>query len=378
MNAGVTQTRVRIIALSICCVAAAHNRTGAQITGMAGATGVHFQSFTFASPDSVNIKRVSLLTIPVAARAQLAHNVDLSVDAAFATATLTRPGGPPEKLSGLTDTDVRLTYSLAADRVRLSAIGLLPTGKSELTAVEMDLAGVVAADLLPFAISHWGSGGGLGMNAAFALPLNETTSFGVSGGYVVAREYSPLSQSTFAYRPGNQLQFRGVADRTFGSSAKASLQVTYMHFGQDQSAGANLYQAGDRLQGVGSLAFATGATGTGIVYLGYLRRQRGEYTSVVTMTPAQDLVYGGTAFRQPVGRAVLVPSIEIRVLGNEAGLDQGGNISGGAELELNVGRLVLVPSARVGFGTLTVSAGQKSGYANFEAGFTVRSRSSPQ
>jgi hypothetical protein len=109
-----------------------------------------------------------------------------------------------------------------------------------------------------------------------------------------------------------------------------------------------------------------------------LRRQRGEYTSVVTMTPAQDLVYGGTAFRQPVGRAVLVPSIEIRVLGNEAGLEQGGNISGGAELELNVGRLVLVPSARVGFGTLTVSAGQKSGYANFEAGFTVRSRSSPQ
>lgn len=349
----------------------------AQLPSAAAAAGARVETYNFSTADSVNIKTVSLLTVPLTATVRLTRAVDLAIDGAFASATLTRPGAAQEKLSGLTDTDVRLTYSMADDRVRLSAVGLVPTGKSELTATEMDLAGVIAADLLPFAISHWGSGGGLGLNAAVALPAGEGTSFGLSGGYVVAREFSPLSQSTFAYRPGNQLQLRGAADHTFGSAAKASLQLTYVHFSQDQSGGTNLYQAGDRLQGVGSLAFASGSSGSGVVYLGYLRRQRGQYTSVVTVTPAQDLVYAGTGFRQPIGGAVLVPSLDIRVLGNEAGIEQGTTASVGTGLELNAGSVVFVPAAHARFGTLTVRAGQKSGFTGFEIGITMRTRSTP-
>lgn len=352
------------------------NAAVAQIPGAAAAVGIRLESYNFSTPDSVNIKTVSLLTAPLSARVRLARSLDLAIDGAYASATLTRPGASRETLSGLTDTDVRLTYSLAGDRVRLSAVGLVPTGKSELTAAEMDLSGVIAADLLPFAISHWGSGGGVGLNAAVALPMSEATSFGLSAGYVVAREFSPLSQSTFAYRPGNQLQLRGAADHTFGAAAKASLQLTYVHFGEDQSAGSNLYQAGDRLQGVGSLAFATGARGSGIAYVGYLRRQRGQYTTVVTVTPAQDLVYAGAAFRQPVGGAVLVPSIDLRVLGNEAGVEQGSTLSAGTGVEVNAGSVVLAPAARARLGTLTVRAGQKSGFTGFELGMTLRSRSS--
>lgn len=366
-----------VVTLSASIIVSARGSAVAQLGGASAGAGVRFESYKFGTPDSVNIETVSLLTIPVSARARLAHNVELTLSGAFATATLTRPGGAQEKLSGPTDTEARLTVSMAADRFRLSAVGLLPTGKSELSSTEMDVAGVVAADLLPFAISHWGSGGGLGANAALAIPMNETTSFGVSGGYVVAREYSPLSQSSFAYRPGNQLQLHAAADHTFGVSAKGSLQLTYTHFTQDQNAGVNLYQAGDRLQGVGSLAFATGTSGTGIVYLGYLRRQRGQYTSVVTVTPAQDLVYAGTAFRHPVGGAVLVPSVDLRVLGNEAGVEQGSTVSAGTGLELGAGQLILVPTVRARFGNLTVRSGQKSGFTGFEAGFTLRSRSSP-
>ena len=369
--------RLRRVALLACLVAAQRSAVGAQLPGAAAAAGARFETYDFSTADSVNIKSVSLLTVPLTARVRLARTIDLAIDGAFASATLTRPGAAQEKLSGLTDTDVRLTYSMADDRVRLSAVGLVPTGKSELTAAQMDLAGVIAADLLPFAISHWGSGGGLGLNAAVALPMSDGTSFGLSGGYVVAREFSPLSQSTFAYRPGNQLQLRGAADHTFGAAAKASLQLTYVHFSQDQSGGANLYQAGDRLQGVGSLAFASGSAGSGVVYLGYLRRQRGQYTNVVTVTPAQNLVYAGTAFRQPIGGSVLVPSLDLRLLGNEAGVEQGTTVSAGTGLELNAGSVVFVPAARARFGTLTVRAGQKSGFTGFEVGVTLRSRSAP-
>jgi hypothetical protein len=205
--------------------------------------------------------------------------------------------------------------------------------------------------------------------------MNDVTTLGVSAGYVVARKYEPLSATTFAYRPGNQLQIRAAADRTVGSAAKASVQLTYLHFGQDQGDGSNLYQSGDRLQAVGSLAFAAGTNSTGIVYAGYLRRQQGEYTTAVRVTPAQDLLYAGTAFRRPVRGAILVPSLDARILGNASGVEQGRTISAGLALEFPSGNFEVVPRAQARFGSLTVRTGQESTFTGMELGLSIRSRS---
>jgi hypothetical protein len=212
------------------------------------------------------------------------------------------------------------------------------------------------------------------VNAAFAVPMNDVTSIGLSAGYVVARKYEPLSATTFAYRPGNQLQLRAAADRTLGAAAKASLQLTYLHFGQDQGDGTNLYQSGDRLQAVGSLAFAAGVQGTGIVYAGYLRRQQGQYTDVVHITPAQDLVYAGAALRRPMSGAVLVPSLDVRLLGNQSGVEQGNTISGGVAVEIPAGGFDVVPRAQARFGNLTVRTGQASSFTGMEVGISIRNR----
>jgi hypothetical protein len=353
----------------------ATTRSAAQLASPTGGAGVLFESYSFGSPDKVDLKKVSLLTIPVAARVFLAPKIEFGVSSAYASGTLTRSGGQATTISGPTDTELRLTYGLVEDRVRISAAALAPTGKSQLTAQEMDVTGVIAADLLPFAISNWGSGGGLGVSAAFAAPMNDVTTLGLSAGYVVARKYEPLSATTFAYRPGNQLQIRAAADRTVGSAAKASVQLTYLHFGQDQGDGSNLYQSGDRLQAVGSLAFAAGTNSTGIVYAGYLRRQQGEYTTAVRVTPAQDLLYAGTAFRRPVGGAILVPSLDARILGNASGVEQGRTISAGLALEFPSGNFEVVPRAQARFGSLTVRTGQESTFTGMELGLSIRSRS---
>jgi hypothetical protein len=366
--------RARELFLSVGVILVACGRLAAQLSDPTAGVGATRESYSFRSPDKVDVENVSLFTVPFSVRALLADRLDLSVTGAYASATLRRRGGQETSISGLTDTEIRLTYSLKNDRVRLAAVALAPTGKSQLTAGEMDVAGVVAADLLPFAISNWGSGGGVGVNAAVAIPMNDGTSFGVSAGYVVAREYEPLSAASFAYRPGNQLQVRAAADRTLGSAAKASVQLTYLHFGQDQSRGSNLYQAGDRLQGVGSLAFAAGASSTGIVYAGYIRRQQGRYTDVVLVTPSQDLLYAGIGFRHPVSGVVLVPSLDVRVLGNQAGIEQGNTISAGAGVEVPVGELEFVPLARARLGRVTVRTGQESGFTGLEIGLSIRNR----
>jgi len=110
------------------------------------------------------------------------------------------------------------------------------------------------------------------------------------------------------------------------------------------------------------------------VYAGYLRRQRGKYTDVVVVTPSQDLVYTGIGFRHPLGGAVLVPSVDVRVLGNEAGVEQGNTVTAGTGLELGVGPTTLVPAVRARFGRLTVRSGQESAFTGLEFGLTLRSR----
>ena len=349
---------------------------GAQLSSPTVGAGVLMESYSFSSPDKVDLKTVSLLSVPLSARVFLTPKIEFGVTGAYASGKLTRVGGSETTISGPTDTEIRVTYGSVDDRVRISAAAMAPTGKEQLTAQEMDASGVIAADLLPFAISNWGSGGGLGVSAAFAVPMNEVTTVGISAGYVVARKYEPLSATTFAYRPGNQLQLRAAADRTLGSTAKASVEVTYLHFGQDQGDGTNLYQSGDRLQAAGSLAFAVGTQSTGIVYAGYLRRQEGQYTSIVRVTPAQDLIYGGVAFRRPAGAMVLVPSVDARLLGNASGVEQGRTISAGLALEIPNGRFDIVPRAQARFGNLTVRSGQESSFTGFEVGLGIRTRGS--
>ena len=367
---------MRALVRGTCALAATAGITtaGAQVSDPQAGAGVVMESYKFGSAQLTNIDKISLFTVPIVARANLLPQLDLTVNGAFASANLTRPNGTSTSLSGLTDTEIRLTYTTMGDRVRLSAVGLAPTGKSKLSADEMDVMGVIAADLLPFTISNWGSGGGLGVNAAVAMPLSDRSTLGVSTGFVAARKYEPLSATSFAYRPGNQLQVRAAADRTFGASAKGSLQVAYLHYSQDQNAGVNFYQAGDRLQASSSLAFAAGANGTGIVYLGYLRRGEGKYTSVVRVTPAQDLVYAGTAFRRPMGGNVLVPSLDVRLLGNESGVDQGRTISAGLGVEIPRNSFEMYPQAKARFGQLTMRSSQSSNFTGFEVGLTIRSR----
>lgn len=351
----------------------------AQASALRVGAGMRFETYSFSESETVNLEQIQLLTFPVSVRVPIGSRLELGVSGAFARGTVTRPNGVEHELSGLTDTDVRLTASLSRDRIRLTAVALLPTGTSELDSAQADVTHLVAADLLPFAISNWGSGGGIGMNAALALPVGAATTVGFSAGYVLAQEYQPLApigQKQFNYRPGNQLHVRAALDQLIGRSSKVSLQLTYQQFSEDQGDGQNIYQAGDRLQAVGTLAFGAGRSGAGILYAGLLHRMEGTYNvTQLPVTPVQDLLYTGGTLRQPFGTMVLVPSVELRVVGNDAGVEQGYTLTAGTGLELPLGSIEAVPSARLRFGHITVVEDQKSNYTGMELGLTLRNRS---
>jgi hypothetical protein len=366
-----TLVLVRSAAVCGLVTLAAHANVMAQSRWTAG-TGVRYETYSFGSPEAFDLRRVSLFTVPFAFDTPLLRQLDLRVASAYARGEVERGSRSESSVSGMTDTEVRLTLGLSGERLRLSGVAMVPTGKQELTAAEMDVAGVIASDLLPFAISNWGTGGGFGVSAAAATPLGESTAIALSGGFVVAREYEPIADESFAYRPGSQMHVRAAIDQNVGGAGKASLQLTFQHFAADQNAGSNLYQTGDRLQVVGSYAFSFGPVGSAVAYGGYLHRGSGEYTRVVRVTSAQDLFYGGLGFRLPVGSLVFLPTADIRLLGTATDVDQGYTMSIGTGAEIPVGAARLVPHVRGRFGSLSARDGGSRAFTGMDLGMSLR------
>ena len=355
--------------------------SGAEAQSVAG--GALLQTYTFGDAQAAGVERLRLLTLPWGASAQLGSVAAISLDGAWARGEATSEGGRSATLSGLTDTNVAVTLGLGPDWLVISGDATLATGAGTLSLEESLVAGVVAADLLPFAIDTWGSGGSVGGSVAAATQLG-AWGVGLAAGYRVAREFEPLSDFSFGYRPGNQLQLRLALDRDVGVSTLSAV-MGYQRFDDDELLGANLFRSGSRVQGLVSLAFPLGLRSSALVHVGVQHRSRGTLLldeSLLTGagdSPSQQLFTVGADLRIPLGRsAALLPTTELRVFRAEDGASQGWVGTAGAQLDLRLAgnstrtRLVLSPSARLRTGRVVVEEGAESGLFGWEAGLVLR------
>jgi hypothetical protein len=345
----------------------------AQRGGLQAATGPSFESYQFLNSERVGIQRLSLMTLPLGVRVQPLDRLSLQVSSAYAQGTLRRTDGTQATLSGLTDTELRASYVLGRDLVVVSAGYLLPTGRTALTLDEAEVAGTIAADLLPFRITQWGSGGGLALSTAVAVPV---AGFGVgfSLGYTMTQEFDALDLpgETWKYRPGNELRLRMGIDRSFGRSGKASLIFNLQRYDDDQLQGESLLQPGNRYDATGFYSFAVGTGATGVTYLGIAHRDAGTFAVQNVQIPAQDLLFAGGGLRIPVRVGVLVPSVEGRVFRKDDGLNQGYVGGVGAALEFPVAAFTIIPTARSRFGKVLLWEGEEASFRGGELGLFIR------
>lgn len=336
-----------------------------------GAAGVRLESYGFADADQVGIDGISLLTVPLAAEARIGGRVRVTVAGGFASARLTRADGGEATLGGLTDTELRVSVPVVGEWMTLTGVAVLPTGKGTLSAEELEVASVVASDLLPFAISHWGSGGGVGASLAVARRFGEV-GLGASGGYRASREYRAFEGAGAAYRPGDETFLRLAVDRALGGG-RATLQAGIHRYAHDELEGGNLYRAGNRYQLIGSYALAGAAGRSGVVYAGVLHRENGARLAELSDDlPAQDLLLAGAGMRLPFRGGALLPSVDGRVFRSSDGVGQGFGLGAGVAAEWPAGAVTLVPSARVRWGEVLVLEGAESGFTGVELGFTLR------
>ncbi len=346
-------------------------------------TGVHVQSYSFDDPTIAGVESVRLVVTPFAAAFDLGR-VSVGLYGAYASGTATGPGGGEASLSGLTDTDLVLTYRPGPDWLAVSATSALPTGKSSLDTEGSFVAALVAAELLPFEIASWGSGGDVGGDVAVATQAG-AWGVGLSVGYRLAREYEPIPELPFSYKPGNQLQLRIALDRDISQSSTLSLLVGAQHFSDDELAGTNLFKSGTRVQAVASYAFPLGLRSSALVFGGVNHRANGTLLteeaalSGAADSPSQQLFMTGANLRFPLGRgSAVLPKAEIFVFRAEDGASQGWVATIGPAIDVRLSgnastrQFFLTPSFVLRTGNVIVQEGSESGFSGWEAGVTLR------
>jgi hypothetical protein len=366
--------KIRLTVLSVVAASLAAAPIHAQTRSVAG--GVSFERYSFGDASATGIESLTLLVLPFGAAASVTSRLNVEVNGAWARGALTRTDGSESTIQGLADTDVRARFAVIRDRLILSASYIAPTGNATQSTDESEVAGAVAADLLPFRISNWGQGGGFAADAALISRVG-TTGVGLSVSYGVAGEFEPLDGEEAVYLPGNQLQVRLALDRSVGAAGKATLQLSAHRFSDDQLDSRNLYRSGNRIQGILSYAFAIGTGSSAVAWGGWMRRQRGTYLDDDEIaddreTPAQDLILIGGGLRVPVGPAALLPTVDARVFRSSDGVGQGYVAGAGLAAELRAGSLVLVPSARARFGNVLVREDTESAITGLELAATIR------
>jgi len=337
-----------------------------------GFDGLGYESYFFQDPEQSGIDRLSLLVLSFGVEADLPLGSTLQLIGDLARGELVGADGEVRSIRGANDIQLSLEVPVVGP-LSVGAIGVLPTGKYALSEEEAVVAGAIAADLLPFRITNWGSGGGYGMTGRLAHSFGGL-GLGVSALYLFTREFDALQSLSAAYRPGDQLRVQIAADADIGLTSRASLRLSYHGSEEDQLGGLNLYRAGDRYQAMGAFSFPAGSRGAALAYAGVLHRTEGARLLELSSgpTPAEDLLFLGGSLRLPFGRGILAPTSDLRLYRNEAGLGQGYAAGLGASLEWPFAGIVAAPSVRGRLGKVELREGQESSFLGIDLGVSMR------
>lgn len=345
-------------------------------SGWAVEGGASYELYSFGDAGASDVESLSLVTLPVTAEVRLGRRTTVRLSGRYAHGTMTRADGRTASLSGPTDTDLRVVVPFADDAVVLTGLVSAPTGRASHGPDEAEVAGAIAADLLPFRITNWGTGGGVGASVALARPFGPY-GVGVSAGYVVSGDFEPREGREVRYEPGNMLRVNGVVDRSVGDS-KLSARVSYQRYSEDALGGANLFRAGDRLEALGTVSFPVSRSASAMVYGGVLHREKGSFLRDTRTAPAQDLWLLGAGLRLPFRGGTVTPVARARVFRSDAAEGSGFTTELRATGRwLTDGGLAWGPVVGLRLGSVDVRADRSSGFLGAELGLSVGLGSTP-
>ena len=321
--------------------------------------------------DTPAVTRITQYAVPIAVAFPVGER--LSVDLATAWASVRyESAGAPSTIDGLTDTQLRATWSFGTDNVVLTAGMNLPTGQSTVDLErEGAAAGQIGNDFLAFPISSMGTGlagtGGIAVaRTAGAWNVGAGASFRRTVAYDA---FTASGIGAVRFQPGDEYRLRVGADRPLGAGA-VMVGATYFAFGADGD-GRTTYSSGDRVLAQGAWSRPVGRA-TLQVAAWDLYRMAGRTAGDVAAPPENIANLAlTTGFR--VGGQVVEPNVELRRWTRD-GATVGTLGMIGVRGRVGSGRLSVFPSVALATGSLTPEGAARMGLGGWRGGVTIAVR----
>jgi hypothetical protein len=338
-----------------------------------GLLGVEGRGFAFRP--GLGISSLTQWSVPVVAAVPISSRVSADVSTRWARTALKGAGGASETVSGITDTQLRATYTLGRDLLVISGVANLPTGH-RVDQNHIAVVGAASGDFLTLPVSQYSSGTNFTGGVALARRLG-SFNVGLGASARVSAGYEPFKDLGLTYEPGIETRVQLAADALAGSSRFGG-GITFSTFGTDnfQTPGgpttSQAFQSGNRW--IAELNYS-GIVGAGIlsVFGWDYYRSSGAIAGSPIAGSSQNLLTFGSSWRVATSRMVsFTPLAEYKQWSREGTLS-GRMVSVRLDMDLSAGgRVSFQPFLRGDWGFVTNPADAHVGVQGWGTGVSAR------
>ncbi len=262
-----------------------------------------FEGYNFGA--GLPFKKISQFTVPVSITYQLGRFGNIALSSGYATVDLT--SSDPTQLadqtvSGVLDTEARLSVNVVPGRLVALFTGSVPTGVKTVAFEELSILGAIASDVIGFSTSNFGTGGSVGGGFAGAVPVGRMA-VGFGATYDHPLEYQPILGQPNDLRPGAEVRLRAGIEGPIG-------RRTYIRL-----TGILARRQKDRVDGVTQ-------NGVGNRFVGYVAVNHGLGSSQITLY-AFDVFRGDPRIEQTAAGAAFLPRGNLIGVGGEVTIPVG-------------------------------------------------------
>lgn len=280
-------------------------------------SGFEFQRYGFGR--GLAVGSASQWSLPLVVVAPLGRQMSLDLTTHLAQSRVTDSAGTTTDFTGLTDTQLRLLYTVGRDRAVASLSLNLPTGKHSFSSTQFGVSSAMSSNFLSFPVSSLGTSFGVTGGVAYAVPAG-AWNLGLAGSVRYQANYQPVSDSlaTLSYSPGLEGRLRVGADRLIGQRARLLLGLTYSSFSTDQFSGGALvtgwFNPGSRFIGDFGYAYNWGRTTLTLGAWDFYRLAGNSSADTATIDTKENVFNVELRLaRQLSGRLVLEPLVGLRL-----------------------------------------------------------------
>ncbi len=278
-------------------------------------TSVFVESYRF--DEGLDFSRVSQVTVPIGVSVPFRWGA-LAFSSGYLYTDLEAAAGSAlsdQSLSGLLNTELRLSWDAVPGRLTVFAIGAIPTGVETVTQDELSVLAVVSSDIIGYANVNMANGGEVGGGFAGAVPLGRSWALGLGGTVTGAFPYTAVVGDSTELKPGTDVRVRLGVEGSLARRSYLRAAGVFLYRNNDAVGDQNLNGIGNRWVGYVSFDQGIGKTSLNLyVFDVYRNKPQLEPTAIgAAVLPRGNLLGAGARLDWPLGgNTLLTPRFEFR------------------------------------------------------------------